>query len=203
MLGATQPRSGGEFLSSSRLARVRPPHSPGVRSLFVLTCLSTFSRSVLRPISSAAEIPTTLSRSSSGMTRDELPAASRNGLMYSGCLMLILGAHELGHYLQARRYRVPASLPFFIPLPISPIGTMGAVIVQQSGVADRKSMFDIAISGPLAGLVFALPITYWGIAHAQCECDSDHGELAHNGFWRAAAAEMDGPPGTWAASGRI
>jgi membrane-associated protease RseP (regulator of RpoE activity) len=77
--------------------------------------------------------------------------------------MAILGAHEMGHYLQARRYGVPASFPYFIPFPISPFGTMGAVIVQQSGTADRKSMFDIAISGPLAGLVIALPLTYWGI----------------------------------------
>jgi len=86
-----------------------------------------------------------------------------NGLAYSTCIVAILGAHEMGHYLQSRRYGVPASLPYFIPLPISPFGTMGAVIVQQGGVADRKSLFDIAISGPLAGLVLALPLTYWGI----------------------------------------
>jgi membrane-associated protease RseP (regulator of RpoE activity) len=83
--------------------------------------------------------------------------------------MAILTAHELGHYLQARRYGVPASLPFFIPFPISPFGTMGAVIVQQSGVADRKSMFDIAITGPLAGLVLALPLAYFGIGNAKVE----------------------------------
>ena len=51
-------------------------------------------------------------------------------------------------------------------MPISPFGTMGAVIVQGAGVADRKQMFDIAITGPLAGLVFALPITYFGLLHA-------------------------------------
>ncbi len=92
-----------------------------------------------------------------------------SGLTYSGCVMAILTAHEMGHYLQARRYGVPASLPFFIPLPISPFGTMGAVIVQQSGVATRKSMFDIAISGPLAGLIFALPIAYWGVVNSRME----------------------------------
>jgi len=84
-------------------------------------------------------------------------------------VMAILSAHELGHYLQARRYGVPASLPFFIPFPISPFGTMGAVIVQQSGVADRKSMFDIAITGPLAGLVLALPLAYVGICNSKVE----------------------------------
>ncbi|MEN9557187.1 MAG: hypothetical protein RLZZ232_3473, partial [Planctomycetota bacterium] len=48
--------------------------------------------------------------------------------MYSVPLMLILLCHEMGHYLQSVRYRVPASLPYFIPLPIPPMGTMGAVI---------------------------------------------------------------------------
>lgn len=87
----------------------------------------------------------------------------RGGIMYSAGVMGILLAHELGHYLQALRYRVPASPPMFIPMPFFPIGTMGAVIVQGAGFANRKALFDIAISGPLAGLVFALPIAWWGI----------------------------------------
>lgn len=99
-----------------------------------------------------------------------------SGIKYASSLMLILFAHEMGHYLQAKRYGVPASFPFFIPFPISPFGTMGAVIVQGAGVADRKSMFDIAISGPLAGLVFALPIAWWGMLNSSVE------EVAANGF---------------------
>src|SRR5689334_6263131 len=59
------------------------------------------------------------------------------GLIFSLALMTTLLAHEMGHYLQARRYGVPASLPFFIPMPFSPIGTMGAVIVMQPGKGDR------------------------------------------------------------------
>ena len=90
-----------------------------------------------------------------------------NGAIFSSALLLTLVAHEMGHYLQALRYGVPASPPYFIPFPISPFGTMGAVIVQGAGVADRKQMFDIAISGPLAGLVLALPITYFGIYEAK------------------------------------
>src|SRR6188472_3238046 len=54
------------------------------------------------------------------------------GLVFSLALMTTLFAHEMGHYLQARRYGVPASLPYFIPMPLSPIGTMGAVIVMQA-----------------------------------------------------------------------
>lgn len=91
------------------------------------------------------------------------------GVQYSICVLAILGAHEMGHYLQSRRYHVPASLPMFIPMPLTPIGTMGAVIFQQPGVAGRRAMFDIAISGPLAGLVFALPILWYGLVNARVE----------------------------------
>jgi Zn-dependent protease len=90
-----------------------------------------------------------------------------NGVIFSSSLILILLAHEMGHYLQARRYGVPTSLPYFIPFPISPLGTMGAVIVQGAGVADRKMLFDIAISGPLAGLVVALPIAFLGVQNSK------------------------------------
>ena len=89
-----------------------------------------------------------------------------NGLIYASCVMGILLAHEMGHFLQAVRYGIPASFPFFIPFPISPFGTMGAVIVQEGGVADRKQMFDIAVSGPLAGLVVAIPVLLYGISTA-------------------------------------
>jgi Zn-dependent protease len=78
------------------------------------------------------------------------------GLAFSMALMTILLAHEMGHYLQARRYGVPATLPYFIPMPFSPIGTMGAVIAMQPGMGDRRSLFDIAVSGRLAGLVRSL-----------------------------------------------
>jgi membrane-associated protease RseP (regulator of RpoE activity) len=78
--------------------------------------------------------------------------------------MFTLLAHELGHFLQARRYGVPASLPYFIPFPISPIGTMGAVIGMQPGVGDRKSLFDIAITGPLAGLGPAIVFSIVGLS---------------------------------------
>ncbi len=89
------------------------------------------------------------------------------GLKYSIAVMSILLAHEMGHYLQTLRYGVPATLPFFIPMPISPFGTMGAVIFQGAGTANRKSMFDIAISGPLAGLVVAIPILILGIQSSE------------------------------------
>ncbi len=88
------------------------------------------------------------------------------GLTYSAAVMGILLAHELGHYLQALRYGVPASPPMFIPMPLPPLGTMGAVILQGAGFANRKVLFDIAISGPLAGLAVALPVAWWGLQNS-------------------------------------
>lgn len=89
------------------------------------------------------------------------------GLVYMAAVMAILLAHEMGHFLQAVRYRIPASLPFFIPMPISPIGTMGAVIGMRGSQADRKQLFDIGLTGPLAGLLVALPLAWIGIRTAQ------------------------------------
>jgi len=73
--------------------------------------------------------------------------------MYALCVMTILLCHEMGHFLQARRYGVYASLPYFIPMPISPIGTFGAVIAMGGNIGHRRALFDIGITGPLAGLV--------------------------------------------------
>ncbi len=86
-----------------------------------------------------------------------------HGLAYAAPLMLTLTCHEFGHYLQARRYRVPASLPYFIPMPGTPLGTMGAVIAMRGNMGHRKALFDIGISGPLAGLVPALVCSIVGL----------------------------------------
>jgi hypothetical protein len=95
---------------------------------------------------------------------DRFLEAIRLGCTYSCPLMLILLCHEMGHYLQAVRYRVPASFPYFIPLPLPPLGTMGAVILQGRGAANRKMMFDIAVTGPIAGLVVTIPVLLFGVS---------------------------------------
>ncbi len=98
--------------------------------------------------------------------RRALLANWRGGLEFSAALMAILIAHELGHYILTIIYKVPSTPPLFIPFPIiSPIGTMGAVIMMQSGTADRKQIFDIGLAGPLAGLLVAFPVIIFGILH--------------------------------------
>ena len=77
------------------------------------------------------------------------------GLWYSVPVLLILGAHEMGHYLCCRHYNVDASLPYFIPLPMFPTGTLGAVIKIREMFPTRTILFDIGVAGPIAGFVAA------------------------------------------------
>ena len=92
-----------------------------------------------------------------------------SGLLFALCVMTILTCHELGHYIQTRRYRVRSSLPYFIPLPIpgAIFGTMGAIIKMDGRIPNRRVLFDIGISGPLAGLVPTLIFCVIGVQQAQ------------------------------------
>jgi len=89
-----------------------------------------------------------------------------HGMTYASLLLLILGAHEMGHYFACRYYGVSATLPFFIPGPPMIVGTFGAVIRIRGPIPSRKALFDIAAAGPIAGFVVAFPVLVWGIAHA-------------------------------------
>jgi Zn-dependent protease len=82
----------------------------------------------------------------------QAPARWMHGLSFSLALMFILLAHEMGHYLYARHYRVNATLPFFIPFP-SLIGTFGAFIRIKGPIPTRAALFDIGIAGPIAGFI--------------------------------------------------
>jgi Zn-dependent protease len=91
-----------------------------------------------------------------------------DGLTYSACVMAILLAHEMGHFLMTVRYRVPASYPLFIPMPpLMLTGTMGAVIGMEGSRANRREIFDIGLAGPLAGLVLTVPMVWVGIKIAE------------------------------------
>jgi membrane-associated protease RseP (regulator of RpoE activity) len=135
------------------IAASSPPDQPRYRRafvLFALTCVST----------TYVALP--------GWPR--LTAADgdlQHALAYSVPLMAILLAHELGHYIAARIHRVPASLPYFIPIPWPPLGTMGAVIFMRDRIASRNALLDIGAAGPLAGLCVALPVLIYGIAQSK------------------------------------
>jgi membrane-associated protease RseP (regulator of RpoE activity) len=86
------------------------------------------------------------------------------GVYFAGTLMGILAFHEAGHYIASRYHGVEVSLPYFIPLPpgIS-LGTMGAVIKMGKPIDDRNQLFDVGASGPIAGLVVAIPLLVIGL----------------------------------------
>jgi membrane-associated protease RseP (regulator of RpoE activity) len=83
------------------------------------------------------------------------PARLLGGIPFAATVMLFFLAHEMGHYLCCRHYGIYSTLPFFLPMPISPVGTMGAVILIRSPIRSRTALFDIAIAGPVAGFVVA------------------------------------------------
>lgn len=90
-----------------------------------------------------------------------------NGMHYSVPFLLILAAHEFGHYFTARHYRINTSLPYFIPLP--PInlslGTLGALIRIRERIHSKKQNFDVGIAGPLAGFVVTIGVLLYGFTH--------------------------------------
>src|SRR4030043_173564 len=79
------------------------------------------------------------------------------GPAYSFAIILILLGHEMGHYLMSRRYGMRATLPFFLPFPFSPFGTLGAVIRMESTTSSRKALFDTGVAGPLTSLLLSIP----------------------------------------------
>ncbi len=86
------------------------------------------------------------------------------GVLFATLLLGFLATHEFGHYFAAVRHRISTSLPYFIPLPISPIGTLGAVIRIRSQILYSRQMFDVGASGPIAGFIVALLILLYGFA---------------------------------------
>jgi len=97
-----------------------------------------------------------------------LPAILR-GLAFAGSLLAILLAHEFGHYLAARYHRSAVTLPYFIPFPFSPFGTMGAFIQLKEPPKNKRILLDIGIAGPLAGLFVALPLVFIGLSLSQID----------------------------------
>ena len=134
-----EPPEAGDYSTGPHRRRVLLP-----LTMFVLTCITTFV---------------------AGGASEATDAASfiLAGFAYALPVMTILICHEAGHFIQARRYGVPASFPYFIPMPVGPLGTLGAVIGMDARISDRKALFDIGITGPLAGLVPTLIFCVLGL----------------------------------------
>ena len=147
---------GMTWIRALPLGAVEDPGRPAVNVvLFLLTVLSTLAAGCLV----AGSFPF--------LTFNPLaePARLVDGMPFAFTLLGILGTHEFGHYFTARHYGASVSLPYFIPAPppLFLFGTLGAVIRMRSPARDRNSLFDIAVAGPLAGLLVALPALWLGL----------------------------------------
>ena len=101
-----------------------------------------------------------------GVNLLEQPGQFMVGVPYALGLMLILTAHEFGHYFAARIHGMKVTLPYFIPVPFA-LGTFGAFIQLLSPSNSRKTLFDVGVAGPLAGLVFAIPALFVGLTMSE------------------------------------
>jgi membrane-associated protease RseP (regulator of RpoE activity) len=186
---AAQP---GRFLTARDL-RSRPRHRRLRRPLvlFLLCCLSTF-------FAGATNWLPVLYVGNWDAAGRLIQQNWQQGLIYMAAVIGILLTHEMGHFLQTVRYGVPATLPTFIPVPVIMTGTMGAVIAMEGSRADRKQLFDIGISGPLAGLAVALPIIWYGIKTAGPMPASAELQLGHPLIFRLLTNYLrpELPPGT-------
>ena len=127
--------------------------------LFILTVLSVMYMGALMSPESQVSV-------SSG-TWGQIVSFLRffiSGWPYALSLLAILLAHEFGHYFMSRHHKVAATLPYFIPMPFPPLGTMGAAIMMQGTPKNKRVLFDIGVAGPLAGMVIAIPVLLIGLA---------------------------------------
>jgi Zn-dependent protease len=137
------PLKSEELSASGKITARLRAWAPGV--LFVATCLSTFFVG--------------------GDLQGEF--SWKTGLLYASAIMGILVVHEMGHYLTARHHGVEASLPYFIPIPVPPVGTFGAVILMRKPPEKREALLDIGVSGPLAGLCITVLVCFIGLCWSE------------------------------------
>src|SRR5690606_21419917 len=142
-MAASSPPRAREVLPSLLSARDRPLRHVVLGVLTLVACTVTFQLLFAQPA-----------------------AGMGDAFTFALCLLLILGSHEMGHWFLARHHGVDASLPYFIPTPLVGFGTLGAVIRLRGRIPDRRALVDIGASGPLAGLVVAIPLLIYGLAQS-------------------------------------
>jgi hypothetical protein len=156
-LGCTalfRPEEGRHVLMAMRGTIDPPPSRAWINYvMFGLTVLSVLFTGASYGYASST-LPTTLT---------EWLTFLNSGWSFVLCMLGILLAHELGHYFAARYHQVAVTLPYFIPFPISPFGTMGAFIQLKAPPTNRRVLLDIGVAGPLAGFIVAVPILIYGL----------------------------------------
>jgi len=131
-----------------------------------------------------------------GYTGDGIAGLVLAGLSYSAAILAILLAHEMGHYLQARAWRVDSTLPYFIPMPTS-FGTLGALIRLRSPIPSRDAVLDIGAGGPIAGALVAIPLYAWGLAHSEVRAVGEMAVANTGSVWSIVQALLQGEALSW------
>jgi membrane-associated protease RseP (regulator of RpoE activity) len=130
----------------------RPPRPPQLRLhviLFLATVVTTITAGAIQQ----------------GVNPFENPWQLYKGVPFSFTLLLILGAHEMGHFLVSRHHRLDCTLPYFLPAPPFPfiVGTFGAFIRIRSPIRDKRALLDVGCSGPLVGVIVSIPVLIAGL----------------------------------------
>ncbi len=108
-----------------------------------------------------------LSNLQTDLSKDPLTAARQiinTGWPFAVSLLAILSTHEMGHYIAGRMHGVHVTLPFFIPLPFTPLGTMGAFISMKEVPKNRRVLMDIGVAGPIAGFIVSIVVILIGLS---------------------------------------
>ncbi len=181
-LPAPEPRPGGERSPYGEPPPIRfayeppkpppKPAEPRIRTNIVLFAL-TFTSSVYWGFFQYQQFYAEELRGLFTSNPFAAPDAFLGGLPFGVAVIAVLLAHEMGHYLACRHYGIAATLPYFLPLPPPNVfptllpGTMGAVIRIRGAITSRRALFDIAVAGPIAGWVTALPILAYGLSQSR------------------------------------
>lgn len=140
--------------------------------LFLLTLFTTTTLGPVMYLMSRTDVVTDLAPDGFALLSPRLvaaiwndPALLRTGLIFSSTALLILLAHELGHYIACRRYGLASTLPYFLPVPMG-FGTFGAFIRIYAPIRGKRELFDVGVAGPVAGFAALIPFLLYGVAHS-------------------------------------
>jgi membrane-associated protease RseP (regulator of RpoE activity) len=103
--------------------------------------------------------------------------------LFTISLMGILGIHELGHMIASKMHRIKTSWPYFLPgIPVFGFPTFGAFIMSRSFMINRDILFDVGISGPIAGLIIAVIVSLYGAYFSPLIPSAQAEALSHSGL---------------------
>ena len=143
---------------------VTSPELPG-RSPRVWINIVLFILTIFAAMLTGVEVPLTVSLAGINADLSYRIQHILSGWPFALAMLGILFTHEMGHYIACRRYKVPATLPYFLPAPlVSPFGTLGAFIMMRGIPKNKRVLFDVGVAGPLAGLVVAIPVLFIGLS---------------------------------------